>query len=264
MRNSPVGPKGDKEGYIGSCAQEQIKQFDRLWSKILRCRPPYTSIITGMRDLAETHIIPSKNEPLFKLLTTALKEDKRVHVRQAAAYVLGHLDPLEAPVVSALTKALEDSDSRVAQIAADALGIRGEVMGPEAKEVAILALIEAWKNERAKSALIEAWKDERANVRQAIVNALGDMGQEAVPVLIEALGDRSWIVCDTAAKSLFCLDEERKLNQNVKLKVIDTLNELLESRRDNGLEFKSTWTECLRALQRPYLDIWTLGQESKN
>ena len=91
--------------------------------------------------------------------------DARARVRRAAAGVLATSDSETA--IGALRKAMNDSDSIVKLVAAQALGRRGDL--------------------EAVKYLVALLSDKEAKIRTPAADALGTLGARALPVLIEYL-----------------------------------------------------------------------------
>jgi HEAT repeat protein len=147
-------------------------------------------------------------EPLCRALY-----DGDWQVREVAIDALGQIG---SPAVEKLIKLLRDWDVR--KYAIIALGkIRDErVLDPlmhqlrneEFKEYATNALVEV--GQPAVPRLIEALKDKDDNVRKQAVLALGRIKQpEAVDSLIAMLADKDWYTRLTAAAALEAIGDER-------------------------------------------------------
>jgi len=119
-------------------------------------------------------------------LIAALKDSDR-KVRESAAKALGDIGPAAKEAVPALIAALKDGDRFVQSLAAKVLG----EIGPAAKEAVL--------------ALIDAQKDSDRKVRESAAEALEDIGpaaKEAVPALIAALKDSDRKIRKFAAEAL--------------------------------------------------------------
>lgn len=147
-------------------------------------------------------------EPLARAL-----RDGDWQVREAAVEALGQVG---SPAVDALLKLVRDWDVRKAAITA--LGkVRDErVLEPlvhqlrsdEFKEDATKALVEL--GEPAVPRLVQALKDKEESIRQQAVLALGQIkDSSAVDPLIEMLGDQDWFTRLTAAAALDAIGDSR-------------------------------------------------------
>lgn len=165
-------------------------------------------------------------------LIDALK-DKDKRVRWKAAEALGRIGPEAKSAIPSLIQALKDEDRTVRNYAAMALGR----IGPEAVS-AVPALIELFRHEDewhvrstarvslseigqpAIPVLIDALKDKDKRVRSDSAHALGRIGQIAVPALIEALKEEDAEFRKLAAFALSWMGAEAK-------KAVPVLIELL-------------------------------------
>jgi HEAT repeat protein len=145
-------------------------------------------------------------------------EDEELGVRQAVAQALGQLKDSRA--VGPLIQRLGDEDSKVREAVAQALGqlkdsraveplIQRLWLGDDdwrVRRAAVQALGQL-KDSRAVEALIQRLGDENKWVRQAAVDALVAIGEQAIDPLIQRLGNENLEVCQAAALALEKLGE---------------------------------------------------------
>jgi HEAT repeat protein len=131
---------------------------------------------------------PSETAPLKELLINTLRQDSDARVRQLAAFALGNLGKNGQEAVKPLIEALQDKDAGVRSLAAQALG---SSLVPLAKS-AIPALI--WQLDD---------KDESpcCNAARAL-GSFGADGKAAVARLVGLLGDARASVRREAATAL--------------------------------------------------------------
>jgi len=156
---------------------------------------------------------PQAVDAVPALLQALKNEERDWALRQAASDALGAIG---SEAVPALIEALADEDEQVRRAAAGAL----RDMGPQAGD-AIPALIQTLRDKdvsmdaasalgeigpQAIPALVEAVDDRDAQVRRGAILALGFIGpeaKEAAPLIIQALeGDAEWLVRSGAANAL--------------------------------------------------------------
>jgi len=163
----------------------------------------YNKIIDLLRR-EEVEEIVLIGKPAVPALIYALK-DKNEFVRRDAAWLLGEIaeaNPGSTKIlkaVPALIKALKDKNGGVRMEAAEALGKIGFDKVPEEKriEVEVLAFLILNKTDDivkigndAVPILIDALKDEEWRVEWNAVEALVKIGETAVPALIDVLKDK--------------------------------------------------------------------------
>jgi len=126
-------------------------------------------------------------------LAAAVK-DADPAVRRSAAWRLGRRGPAAAAAISALDVALRDPEEDVRREAARALG----AIGPAARP--------------ARPSLLAALRDERASVRWSTARSLSaiGLGGDAVPALIQALGNDDGYVRGFAAWTLGSMGKEAR------------------------------------------------------
>jgi len=153
--------------------------------------------------------------------------DRNLRLRREAAEVLGEIGPQAAAAVPALAKLLKDSRVYLQEEAAEALA----KVGPKARP-AIPALLVALNDglservrgyaaralakigpeaDRAYPVLLKSFKRQRGWPRLCIIEALHGIrpgNKQALPLLIEALGDGDGRVTAAAAKALLGYGKE--------------------------------------------------------
>ena len=225
---TPVEGRVPTPLYISSCPVEPGgAPFDRAWPEALLdglghlWGPRVLVQALGDEDVfvrsPAARVLGEMGLEAVPPLIQAL-EDENVQVRGGAVWALRLMGPEAKEAVPALIQALGDEDVFVCRDAALALG----EIGPE--EGVILALSQAledeeWLVRRAAArvlgnigpeegvvvALIEALEDENVQVRGGAAIALREIGPEAVeavPALVQALGDEESFVRARVAGAL--------------------------------------------------------------
>jgi HEAT repeat protein len=266
--------------------------------------------VRGPAALALVQIAPETKAAVPALADALNDEDERI--RENAVEALGDIGPDAKPAVPALIEALKDENKDVRVRSAEALG----KIGTDTK-AAVPALIEALSNEdiwvrvraaravvkidpetmAAVPALIDALRDKDARWQAA--RALGYIGPEAVPVLIEALKGQdegvrfsaAWVLgiigleAKTAVPDLIeaLKDKDEKIRQYAAealgrigpaaKEAVPALIEVLKDQDENvrwwaadalgriGLEAKTAVPDLIEALKDKYEDVrWHAAQ----
>lgn len=155
----------------------------------------------------------AQDQDIDELIEALGDEDEGV--RQAAAWALTEIGPVNRDTIPALTTVLLNGNRHVRELAAQALGM----IGPEAQT--------------AVSALGRALHDEDEDVREAAAWALAEIGLATVPVLVRALWDIDRAVRRLAAQALGMIGLEAGV-------AIPTLNKALQD-EDQGVRRWAAW-----------------------
>lgn len=179
--------------------------------------------VFAMGDLDDKRTVPI----LIELL-----KDENSNVRCAAARTLGTFNDVQA--IPALIESLADTDGRVQVFAAESLAKLGDKKAMSAlEEIArneggdiqiqtLLALGQLGDQRTADALNVIAQKLKMGMIKMAVIDTLGKLkSKEAVPFLVESLGDGNALLRGGAAIALGRIGDKR---------AIDALRGLLEDR----------------------------------
>lgn len=147
----------------------------------------------GVQDAATRSLTSLKNEVTAYMMLPLLREDS--FLRNTALMILKEMDTFTIPHLAVL---LNDKDDDVRKFAVDLIHDIRHCSYPD-------KLVEMLKN------------DTNANVRAAAAKTLGALNhREAIPALVDALGDEEW-VCFSAIEALTVLKDEASIDSLVTL-----------------------------------------------
>ena len=150
-------------------------------------------ILSGCRDR------PDWSDKDVNFLITQLKSNRSYHKRSWAAYWLKKKTEKRDQVIPALTQVLLNDESRDVRVTA--AHVLGDMKPPAVS--AIPALMEALQ--RKDTGQVHPLASEEPDLHSQVVKALGDMGTEAIPALMQVLHS-DLEICSSAGVEICQID----------------------------------------------------------